>query len=122
MLFMIGITDREDEIRYYGRMIYCPNCGQMTGVQVFCQYTVLLLFFIPCFKWNRRYYVRTSCCGSLYELAFDKGEMIRKGEYTDINEYDLNPVYGGSIYKRCQYCGYETAEDFDFCPKCGNRF
>ena len=25
-------------------------------------------------------------------------------------------------YKRCRQCGYETTEDFDFCPKCGTRF
>ena len=27
--------------------------------------------------------------------------------------------YGG--YKRCTNCGYETTEDFVFCPKCGMR-
>ena len=32
-----------------------------------------------------------------------------------------NGGYGYS-YKRCNNCGYETAEDFEFCPKCGNRF
>lgn len=25
-------------------------------------------------------------------------------------------------YKRCSSCGYETQEDFEFCPKCGQRF
>ncbi len=22
----------------------------------------------------------------------------------------------------CDNCGFETSEDFDFCPKCGTRF
>ncbi|WP_334292334.1 zinc-ribbon domain-containing protein [Pseudobutyrivibrio xylanivorans] len=26
------------------------------------------------------------------------------------------------FFKRCSNCGYETAEDFDYCPKCGVRF
>ncbi|MCH5255626.1 MAG: zinc-ribbon domain-containing protein, partial [Lachnospiraceae bacterium] len=25
-------------------------------------------------------------------------------------------------YKRCNNCGFETQEDFEFCPKCGMRF
>ena len=24
-------------------------------------------------------------------------------------------------YKRCSQCGFTTAEDFEFCPKCGTR-
>ncbi|MBP3226424.1 MAG: zinc-ribbon domain-containing protein, partial [Methanobrevibacter sp.] len=26
------------------------------------------------------------------------------------------------FFKHCNNCGYETSEDFDFCPKCGMRF
>ncbi|WP_408633815.1 zinc-ribbon domain-containing protein [Pseudobutyrivibrio xylanivorans] len=29
---------------------------------------------------------------------------------------------GRGFFKRCSNCGYETAEDFDYCPKCGLRF
>ena len=119
MFFMIGITDREKELAYSGRLIACPGCGRLAGMQVYMTYTVLLLFFIPCFRWNRRYYVRTSCCGSVFELSYEKGEMIRRGEPVDISEYDLNTVYRGRSLKRCSQCGYETDEDFDFCPKCG---
>jgi len=116
---MIGITDREKELAYSGRLIACPGCGMLTGMQVYMAFTVLLLFFIPCFKWNRRYYVRTSCCGSVFELDYDKGEMIRKGEPVNISEYDLNTVNRSRAIKRCSKCGYETDEDFVFCPKCG---
>lgn len=28
----------------------------------------------------------------------------------------------GSQVRKCQNCGYETQEDFEFCPKCGTRF
>ena len=122
MFFMIGITDSEKELAYSGRMIACPGCGRLAGTQVYMTYTVLLLFFIPCFRWNRRYYVRTSCCGSVFELSYEKGEMIRRGEAVDISEYDLNPVYQGRPVKRCSGCGYETDEDFDYCPKCGRAF
>ena len=86
MFFMMGITDGRKELNYSQTEI-CSVCGCYGRYQVFMTYTVLSLFFIPCFKWNRHYYGRSS--------------------YTD--------------YKRCLNCGYETTEDFVFCPKCGAR-
>ncbi len=88
-------------------------------------YTVLSLFFIPCFKWNRHYYVQMSCCNTLYELDPEMGKAIARGEQVEILPQHLTLVNQGSRgygYRRCSYCGYETAEDFEFCPKCGNRF
>jgi rRNA maturation endonuclease Nob1 len=36
---------------------------------------------------------------------------------------DLNKVAPGrGFFKHCNNCGYETSEDFDFCPKCGMKF
>lgn len=88
-------------------------------------YTVLSLFFIPVFKWNRHYYVKIICCGTLYELDPEIGKRIERGEQTDIQPGDMRQIYTESSYsgyKRCSQCGYETAEDFDYCPKCGTRF
>ena len=88
-------------------------------------YTVLSLFFIPCFKWNKRFYVQTSCCNTLYELDPEIGKRIAKGESLEIRPDDLTKVnisgYSNS-YKKCTNCGYETGEDFEFCPKCGIKF
>ena len=42
------------------------------------------LFFIPTIKWNRRYYVRTSCCGRIYELDPQIGKRIERGERVEI--------------------------------------
>ena len=38
------------------------------------------MFFIPCIKWNKHYYVRTSCCNTLYELDPEMGKAIARGE------------------------------------------
>ena len=88
-------------------------------------YTVLLLFFIPCFKWNRQYYVQSSCCGALYKLDPYVGRRIERGERVEIVDEDLQPVgYSGGYtrsVRRCDNCGYETDEDFSFCPKCGKE-
>ncbi len=126
MFFMMGITDGRKNLDYNQTEI-CGVCGRYGRFQVFMTYTVLSLFFIPCFKWNRHYYVQISCCNTLYELDREIGRRIERGEDVRILPEHLQKVgnsragyrYGG--YKRCANCGYETTEDFVFCPKCGTR-
>ena len=80
------------------------------------------MFFIPCIKWNKHYYVRTSCCNTLYELDPEMGKAIARGEQVLIRPEHLqriSKVTYGYNYKHCNYCGYETAENFEYCPKCG---
>ena len=124
MFFMMGITEGRKDLEYT-RWITCLSCGRSSAVEVFMTYTVLSLFFIPVFKWDRHYYVKTICCGTLYELDPEIGKRIERGEQTDIQPGDMRQIYTESSYsgyKRCSQCGYETAEDFDYCPKCGTRF
>lgn len=128
MFFMIGITDGRKDLTFT-QTILCRACGKYGRYQVFVTYMTLLLFFIPCFRWNRRYYVETSCCHTIYELDPEVGKRIAKGENVVITEDDLTQVYSGNRgwhstggYKNCRFCGYTTNEDFEFCPKCGNRF
>ena len=54
MFFMMGITDGRKDLDFSQQMI-CNVCGRYGRYQVFMTYTVLSLFFIPCFKWNKHY-------------------------------------------------------------------
>lgn len=83
------------------------------------------MFFIPCIKWNKHYYVRTSCCNTLYELDPEMGKAIARGEQVLIRPEHLqriSKVTYGYNYKHCNYCGYETAENFEYCPKAVRNF
>ena len=85
------------------------------------------LFFIPIIKWNRHYYVQMSCCSTVYELDPEVGKRLGHGEQADITETDLTLVQAGRRTsgwnrKHCEACGYETEEDFEYCPKCGRKF
>lgn len=124
MFFLMGINNGRKDLDF-NQTIVCKLCGRFGRYQVFMTYTVLSLFFIPVIKWNRRYYVQTSCCNTLYELEPEVGRAIAHGQEVEIQPEYLTRIYtGGSRYdyKHCPNCGYETAEDFEFCPKCGNRF
>ena len=121
MFFIIGVSDKRKELEF-AQSILCRACGNYGRYSVFMIYTVLSLFFIPTIKWNRRYYVQTSCCGRIYELDPQIGKRIERGERVDIVDDDLNDSgRRDRVYKTCRNCGYSTDEDFDFCPKCGER-
>ncbi len=124
MFFIMGITDGRKDFDF-NQMITCMVCGKYGRFNVFMTYMVLSLFFIPTFKWNKRYYVQSSCCGTLYELNPEVGKAIARGEQVEIMPSHLTRVYNSGFmtrYKKCRQCGYEPDEDFDFCPKCGTKF
>ena len=63
---------------------------------------------IRCMNWIRRW-----------------GKAIARGEQVLIRPEHLqriSKVTYGYNYKHCNYCGYETAENFEYCPKCGKKF
>ena len=121
MFFILGINQKKEELDF-NQLITCDICGSYGRYSVFVTYTVLTVFFLPLFKWNRHYYVVSSCCNSTYELDGSKGELILNGQPCEIDKEDLILISEGrkNIYKKCRYCGYETNEDFAYCPKCGN--
>ncbi len=130
---MIGFTNGRKDFDFTQTVI-CARCGSYGRYKVFMTFTQLLLFFIPCFRWNRQYFVEMSCCGAVYALDPEIGRRIASGEDISIRPEDLTLMSGGRTYGRsgydstygqhlrCSYCGYETDEDFEFCPKCGRRF
>ncbi|MCI9360162.1 MAG: zinc ribbon domain-containing protein [Hungatella sp.] len=144
MFFIIGINSGQKELPFH-QLVVCGVCEGYGRYQVFMTYTSLSLFFIPILKWGRRYYVTMSCCGSMYELAPEVGKRIAKGEQAEIYPADLTLVkrgrrqawapdsgYGDSQEDCgpakaaggkhvCENCGYETSEDFSYCPKCGEK-
>jgi len=127
----MSITSGRKDLSFCQNMI-CGQCGKYGRYSVYMTYTVLSLFFIPCFKWNRRYYVTTSCCNTRYELNPDIGKRIARGESIEITKEDLTRAGKTGWYledrdqevpsriRRCAACGFATGEDYDYCPKCGS--
>ena len=126
MIFIGGISQGQ-KILDYVKTVICDRCGRYGRFQVVMTYMYFSFFFIPLFKWNRKYYVKMSCCGTVYELDPEVGKRLGHGEQADITETDLTLVQAGRRTsgwnrKHCEACGYETEEDFEYCPKCGRKF
>lgn len=120
MFLMISYADEEQSLAY-NRLAACPACGMLVRYEVYMLVSVLRLFFIPVLKRNRRYFVRTRCCGAVFSLDPTVGARIAAGEDLEINAKDLHQVQSGSRTQRCPACGFEYREDFSFCPKCGRK-
>jgi hypothetical protein len=127
MIFIGGISQGQ-KILDYVKTVICDRYGRF---QVVMTYMYFSFFFIPLFKWNRKYYVKMSCCGTVYELDPEVGKILARGGQVDIEQKDLTLVQEGNgrydngfgnRVKKCPNCGYETQEDFELCPKCGTRF
>ena len=123
MFFIMGITQGRKDFGS-NQMLVCEHCGSYGRYQVFMTYMCLSLFFIPCLKWNRQYYAQSTCCNTVYSLDPVIGKRIARGESIEILPQNLTQVQAGDKgrLKRCTDCGFETEEEFGYCPKCGRRF
>lgn len=90
MIFIGGIGQGQRELDYRRAAVLCAVCGGYGRYQVIMTYTYFSFFFIPLFKWNRRYYVKMSCCGSLYELDPEVGKALARGEDAEIRQEHLH--------------------------------
>lgn len=119
MFFIFGISTKEKKLDFT-QTIVCSNCGSYGRYETLMTYSYFSLFFIPILKWNKKYYITITCCGSVYELNKDIGRAIERGENININESDLEPLNINKS-KICLNCGFPIDDVFEYCPKCGER-
>ena len=102
MFFIMGITQGRKSFDY-NQMMVCEHCGSYGRYQVYMTYMCLSLFFIPCLKWDRQYYVQSTCCNTVYSLAPEIGKRIARGDNIEIRPEHLTRVQAGykSRVKRC---------------------
>lgn len=126
MIFIGGISSGTKQIEYL-KTVICSHCQSYGRYQVVMTYMYFSFFFIPLLKWNKKFYIKMSCCETVYQLNDEIGKRIIRGDQADITEQDLTLIQVGHApayksKKSCAACGYEAEEDFEFCPKCGKRF
>jgi len=115
----MGISDKEKRLDFIQSMV-CSTCGSYGSYKAFMTYSYFNLFFIPIIKFVKKYYITTTCCGTVYEISKELGKKIERGENVTINESDLQPL---NVHKEktCYNCGSPMEENYEFCPKCGRK-
>lgn len=117
---IFGINERQKALGTYNNAI-CPSCGAMTRYEIFKTYSYFHIFFIPTFRWNRRYYAQAACCGILYELDPAVGEEYERGMKLEIRQEHLHPIHVRDSYRICSNCRAQVNSGYSYCPHCGRK-
>lgn len=118
---IFGVEQKEKELRTWN--VVCPDCGKMAKAALYMGYTYFHIFFIPTFRWNKRYFVKLRCCGSVYEVPEDYARSLVESDIIDFSKLKKVASGGGwsQVYTTCAHCGKSFERDFPYCPYCGTR-
>ena len=116
----MGVSQNQKKLDFK-QLSVCKICGKYSNIEVYMTYWYFMFFFIPIIKWNKEYYIKTSCCEMVFIIDPEIGRKIEQGEevYLNIDEIDFGQIEHN--VKICTNCGYTTEEDFKYCPKCSNK-
>ena len=112
---IFGIGKDKKELRTFPNII-CPCCGRYTQAKLVMEYSYFHLFFLPLFKFSKKFFVLPSCGCSVYEADAEYANELQTAAYIDMNRLTL-------ISRRniCRSCMREVGNEFSFCPYCGSR-
>ncbi len=115
-----GIQDENKHIGTYNNTV-CPSCGRLDRYVIHKSYRYFHIFFIPTFRWNVKYIVKTTCCGIIYELDPTVGKEFEKNPNTEIKKDNLHPINSYLPFKYCPNCKTNVPAEFNYCPYCGGN-
>jgi hypothetical protein len=122
-MFFIAFFGIQDKDKYIGNCnnIICPSCERLARYEIHKSYRYFHIFLIPIFRWNVKYTVKTSCCGSLYELDPFVGKEFEENPDTEIKKENLKRVNDYVPFKFCSNCRVDVPTEFNYCPYCGKK-
>ncbi|MDO5037934.1 MAG: zinc-ribbon domain-containing protein [Tissierellia bacterium] len=123
MIFLASYTTEEKDIPLDQDLVIHDSCGQYGRYQPFYMANTLRLFFIPLGRFNKRFFVRMTCCGEIYGLKEEVGLALLRGKKSSIRPQDLVDInnYAGSGLKKCPSCGILVESADFYCKNCGQR-
>ena len=115
MFFIGGIAQKQEAIPFE-QIIDYPNCHKFSHLKVFMTYTYFSFFFIPIFKWGKRYFVQSSCCNSICELDKEigkgRGKRDRKPNFDGREFSNSGEFKNWDTGEQSSWVGDEDADEF----------
>ncbi|HBM75727.1 MAG TPA: zinc ribbon domain-containing protein [Clostridiaceae bacterium] len=110
---IFGVQNKSRVVKEFNNVI-C-RCGRLSSMQLIEEYMYFHFFFIPIFRWGRKYFVQARCCGRLYEVPEDYKDELLTSDTIDLNRLREKE----SPYKICPSCGKYVDSNYKYCPYCG---
>lgn len=124
---ILGISSKEKELRDINNII-CKKCSSMTTYKLIKVYNVFHIFFIPIIRWGEKYYLKSRCCGTIFEVSKELCKRLETEKDINIKDENINEVYSGceeEFYNQyqitCNKCGNRADSSFKYCPYCGEK-
>lgn len=121
MFLLMGVNNKQKELNF-NQTTVCDICGSYGRLEGFMTYNQFSLFLIPLIKWKKEYFIKTSCCDSIYKVDNDLGKEIELGRKTSLNVDKLKLIH--SNYKKkntCKNCNNIVQSNHLYCPYCGKE-
>jgi len=90
-MFFIGVFgtgEDQKELRTFTNVI-CPCCGRYAQAKLVFRYSYCHFFFLPLFKFRKKYLVLPSCGCSVYEADAEYAEELRTADHIDMSRLTL---------------------------------
>ncbi len=118
LLFGAGEGDQDLELH---QPIVCPICGKKAHLEAYFHYNSVNVYFVPAYKYQKKYYAVTTCCGAVAALSEKQGKDIYWGQIDALPLHQL-ALGVNAGFKACTNCGFDTMEPYQYCPVCGKPF
>jgi len=118
MFFVFGITSGSKDLGT--RRCRALSCCGSSMAAVICTFQQFTLFFIPIFRFGKRYFVTCPSCGSVYEMAKPEGQRVERDTSAEISPDQIYIVQGANR-KTCPGCHCAIDPNSRYCPNCGTR-
>lgn len=115
---IFGTGNGKKEIRLFNNVV-CPICGRYTRFHLIFTYCYFHFFFIPLFKFGKKYILLPDCGCSYYEADKEYFEELKSSDGIDFSRLNVRETRGGE--RVCPRCGKISPQSFAFCPYCGER-
>lgn len=120
MFFFFAVIS---DTRGLGRRLckHFPCCGANEATaDVTCVSQRLILFFIPLFRFGRRYFISCPNCGAVYEISKEEGHRLEMDPTAEINPDRIYRMVGQMAHY-CPNCGAPIEPESRYCPRCGRK-
>ena len=115
MFFLFGIVSGMRDLGI--RLCTLPCCGAVRAALTvsFHQFT---LFFVPLFRFHKRYFLTCPRCGSVYVLTKEEGRRLERGADAQADPAQLR-FFRQNGGRCCPHCGCNVETSSRYCPQCG---